>query len=173
MSGKSANSEPQGPVYVHARREAMEQELDAAKFAKPSNMEEWGPIELGPLPTKVANDIVDTLLASDNALIVTSYVGRNPAAVPLLVKLAEALGVGTATVNASAVNFPPDHPLFYNSYGGMEVDKELREADAILIIDCQLPWIPMVNVPKEGCKIFHLDIDPLKSGMQSFYVAAK
>lgn len=44
-----AKSDPQGPVYLWARREIMEQELDPAEFSVPLENQKWAPIERSPL----------------------------------------------------------------------------------------------------------------------------
>ena len=44
-----AQSDPQGPVYLWARREIMEQELDPAEFSAPLNNQKWAPVERAPI----------------------------------------------------------------------------------------------------------------------------
>jgi acetolactate synthase-1/2/3 large subunit len=39
------------------------------------------------------------------------------------------------------------------------------EADLILMIDVDVPWIPSVVSPAAGTKIFHIDTDPLKQNL--------
>jgi thiamine pyrophosphate-dependent acetolactate synthase large subunit-like protein len=45
-------------------------------------------------------------------------------------------------------------------------------ADVILVIDCDIPWIPTRCKPSPSAKIFHIDSDPLKQLMPLFYLAA-
>ena len=61
--------------------------------------------------TRVAA-IVDALAPRERPLVVTSYVGRNPAAVAELVRLCERLGIGVLESVPSAMNFPHDDPLY-------------------------------------------------------------
>jgi acetolactate synthase-1/2/3 large subunit len=42
----------------------------------------------------------------------------------------------------------------------------LAEADVILVIDSDVPWIPAVNRPAPDAAIYYVDIDPLKSQVQ-------
>lgn len=42
----------------------------------------------------------------------------------------------------------------------------LREADVVLIVDCDVPWIPVHgNRPRGDARVFHVDVDVLKMGM--------
>lgn len=118
-------------------------------------------------------EIAQAFLSAKQPLFITTYMGRDPETVPLLVELAEKLGMGVQTNNASNVNFPSDHTCFLGNVGGMEPSPTIRNADVILVMDCEVPWIPMHNQPSKAAKIFHIDIDPLKSGMQSFHIPAR
>lgn len=48
----------------------------------------------------------------------------------------------------------------------------IRESDVILIIDCDIPYIPVHNKPRTDAKIFHIDIDVLKDNIGLFHVDA-
>lgn len=117
--------------------------------------------------------IAEALLSAKSPLCITSYLGRNVAAVPLLAELAEKLVLPVQVNNGANVNIPSSHPCYVGAVGGMEPNELIRTADVILVIDCELPWIPMHNTPAKDCQVFHLDIDPLKAGMQSYHIAAK
>jgi acetolactate synthase-1/2/3 large subunit len=87
--------------------------------------------------------------------------------VSALVELAELLAIPVVEAMAYHVNFPADHPLHagyqYHSVGQNPV---LAEADVILVLDSDVPWIPAVNRPSPGAAIYYVDADPLKSQMQ-------
>ena len=72
------------------------------------------------------------------------------------------------------VNFPVDHPLHagfqYHSIGQNPV---LAEADVILVLDSDVPWIPSVNRRRPGAAIYYVDIDPVKSQMQLWDMPAR
>ena len=59
--------------------------------------------------------------------------------------------------NADFNNFPKDHPL----YQGFETGSLLKEADLVLVLDCDVPWIPLFNRPSNAAKIVHIDVDPI------------
>jgi thiamine pyrophosphate-dependent acetolactate synthase large subunit-like protein len=48
----------------------------------------------------------------------------------------------------------------------------IQTADVILIVECDVPWIPTQCRPSESARIFHIDVDPLKNLMPLFYIPA-
>jgi acetolactate synthase I/II/III large subunit len=165
-----ARSEPAGPVYVTAPREVMEEQGDPYVV----NPAEYSPIAPVGLAADVIAEVATALAGARNPLIVTSYLGRDTAAVPALVDLAELLAVPVLESMAYHVNFPADHPLHagfqYHSVGQNPV---LRRADVILAIDSDVPWIPAVNRPSDGAAIYCIDVDPLKSQMTMWHIPAR
>ena len=49
----------------------------------------------------------------------------------------------------------------------------LQEADVILVIDSDIPWIPMNNRPRADARIFHIDVDVLKQNIGTFHLDAE
>jgi acetolactate synthase-1/2/3 large subunit len=165
-----ARSEPAGPVYLTATREVMEEPLtpyavDGAAFS---------PVAPGALTAEVVAEIAQALAGAAHPLIVTSYLGRDPSAVPSLVALAELLAIPVVEAMAYHVNFPFAHPLHagfqYHSVGQNPV---LAEADVILVLDSDVPWIPAVNKPSPGAAIYYVDVDPVKPGIMTWYTPAR
>lgn len=72
------------------------------------------------------------------------------------------------------MNFPSSHPGHQGcQWNGGGQSPALAEADVVLVIDSDVPWIPKENKPAKGAKIFHLDVDPLKEQMPLFYIPAQ
>ena len=47
-----------------------------------------------------------------------------------------------------------------------------QDADAILLLDCDVPWIPSVNPPSKKTTFYHIDSDPLNQQIPvSFFPA--
>jgi thiamine pyrophosphate-dependent acetolactate synthase large subunit-like protein len=67
--------------------------------------------------------------------------------------------------------FPASHPAWLGLRFGRE--DAIEEADVIVILDCDVPWIPTQCKPKKDIKIFHIDVDPLKNLMPLAYVPAQ
>src|SRR5579884_3700683 len=78
-----ACSEPKGPVYLVAAREVLEAAVEPVRIDRA----EWPAVARGALAAEDAAEIARLLAAARRPLVVTSYVGRNAAAVAELVKL--------------------------------------------------------------------------------------
>ena len=150
---KIAMSEPRGPVYLNLPREWLCQEMESTQIFSES---------LAPA-TKMQADqaslekAADLLIAAENPLVVTKYLGRNPEAVAHLVELAELLSIPVVQ-QPDYLNFPTDHPL----YVGYQTVKHAKDADVLFFIDIDVPWEPPNrNVLRSGVKIIHLERDPL------------
>ena len=67
--------------------------------------------------------------------------------------------------------FPADHPASLGlRYGSHDM---IPKADFILVIDCDVPWIPTQCKPSKSATIVHIDVDPLKQQMPVFYIHAQ
>lgn len=159
-----ATTAPMGPVYLVGSREAMEEEIPEYSL-KP---EHWGPIGPAALPEGAVETIAKVLVGAREPLLITGYTGRNQAAVGELVKLTEAIkGLRVLDTGGSDMSFPSDHRANVGlKYG---VDDSVKTADVILVVDCDVPYIPALCKPKESTRMFHLDSDPLKQQMPVFY----
>jgi acetolactate synthase-1/2/3 large subunit len=97
---------------------------------------------------------------AQNPLVITSAVGKNPAAVDELVKLCESFAIPVAIATANLyLNFPTEHPL----HMGFDPLPYVGEADVILVIECDVPWFPIKAKPRPGAKVIQLGIDPFFS----------
>ena len=142
-----ANSDPKGPVYLVGARETMEAETKSVAI----DVAEWPPIAPVPLAEDAVAGLVDAMQKAARPLIVTSYVGRNPAAVTELVRFCGRLGVGVLESVPSYVNFPHSDPLYQgNHWNHPFQNRALAEADFILVVDSDVPWIPTVSKPSDG-----------------------
>jgi acetolactate synthase-1/2/3 large subunit len=151
-----AQSEPRGPVYLTLPREVLAERHDAIEYADPAR----AVVPAATLPDPDAiREAAAILTAARNPIIITKALGRDPAAVPVLVRLAETLGAPVFDQFHTYVNFPQDHAL----HGGFEAAPHLADADAILVIESDVPWFPQMNRPKPETRIVHLGVDPLFS----------
>jgi hypothetical protein len=111
------------------------------------------------------------LEGSTRPLIVTSYVGRQPAAVAQLVRLAHRLGIGVYESCPSTMNYPQDDAMYVGGQWNQPVQNPcLAEADAVLVIDSDVPWIPTINKPSAKAVIRHIDVDPMKTDIPLWYL---
>jgi thiamine pyrophosphate-dependent acetolactate synthase large subunit-like protein len=162
-----ATSAPQGPVYLCGAREVME--MDIAPYEIRQDM--WKPVELGGLPKGAVRDIAAALAGAKAPLLITAYAGRDHRVVPALVELADTVkGLRVLDTGGSDMCFPADHPGWLGLRFGNE--EAIRNADVIVVLDCDVPWIPTQCKPRADAKIFHIDVDPLKQVMPLFYIDA-
>jgi acetolactate synthase-1/2/3 large subunit len=164
-----ASSDPKGPVYLVAAREILEQEVTPHR----EEVRLWPRLGAGALAPEDALEVAQSLRAARRPLVVTTYVGRIPAAVAELTRLCRRLGMGVLESVPSTVNFPPDDPLHQGcQWNEKRQNPALAEADTILILDSDVPWIPLLNRPAADAHILHIDVDPLKQQMPLWYVRA-
>lgn len=148
-------SEPQGAVYVTAAREVLGMPVgtltpdDPARSARPA---------LGELSDDAARRLAEALHAARRPLVITTYLGRRPAAVETLVGLSETLGLPVIEAGATHLNFPRDHAHHW----GFRAAQAVAEADLVLLLDTDVPWIPKFGTPPTGTPVVQLDVDPLK-----------
>ena len=165
-----ARSEPAGPVYLVGPREVMEEQIEPYA-ADPG---EYPTVDPAALTPEAARDIATALAGARHPLIVTSYLGRNPEAVPALVELAELLAIPVLESAAFHVNFPGDHPLHAGyQFTTSEQNETLAAADVILVLDSDVPWIHVSNRPAPDAAIYVVDIDPVKADRTMWHVPAK
>jgi thiamine pyrophosphate-dependent acetolactate synthase large subunit-like protein len=163
-----ATSDPQGPVYLVGAREVMEEEIE------PYHLEQsvWDRVELGGLPEKAVGQIAESLAGAKKPILITGYAGRNQKIPGALVELANSVkGLRVLDTGGSDMCFPASHPAWLGLRFGIE--KEIEKADVVLILDCDVPWIPTLCKPSSSAKVFHIDVDPLKQMMPVFYVPAQ
>ncbi|KIX10682.1 uncharacterized protein Z518_01766 [Rhinocladiella mackenziei CBS 650.93] len=162
-----ATSDPAGPVYLVAAREVMEEVINPY----PVRQDVWKPVKSGALPQHAVELIASNLVHAKEPLLITGYSGRNHDTVKELVKLADAVpGLGVVDMAGTDVCFPFSHR---SSLGlGFSNHESVRTADVIIVVNCDVPWIPTQCTPRSDAKIIHIDVDPLKQMMPVFYIAA-
>lgn len=162
-----ATSDPQGPVYLYGAREPMEEDIEP--YYLDQNV--WHRVAPAALPEAAVEQICECLVNANAPLLITGYSGRNPAAVPELVQLTDTVrGLRVLDTGGSDMCFPADHRASLGLRYGVE--DNIKTADFILVVDCDVPWIPTQCKPKADAKIIHIDVDPLKQQMPIFYIPA-
>lgn len=151
-----ANSSPGGPVYLSVARELLEQPCQLREGHKRIIASKRPAV-----PDRAALETIsEWLIEAKFPIAITSYSGRRPDSVNALVALAETLAMPVMeSAPHVAMNFPTDHPLF----AGPRDSDLLQKADVVLLLDCDVPWLPALEQPAPGARIIQLDIDPVKS----------
>jgi thiamine pyrophosphate-dependent acetolactate synthase large subunit-like protein len=162
-----ATSDPQGPVYLCGAREPMEEDIQPYHL----DQEQWKAVGPAALPQDAVKMIAEELVKAQEPLLVVGYTGRNADSVAAAVALADKIpGLRVLDTGGSDMCFPTDHPAALGlRYGS---DPAITTADFILVVDCDVPWIPTQCKPKADAKIVHIDVDVLKRQMPVFYIPA-
>ncbi|KAB5546889.1 thiamine pyrophosphate enzyme, N-terminal TPP binding domain-containing protein [Coniochaeta sp. 2T2.1] len=162
-----ASSTPKGPVYVTAAREVLAQELQPYSLPQ----EQWVPIGPAALPADAVHGIASALVNAERPLVITGYSGRDRRTPELLVALADLIpGIRVHDTAGSDVCFPFSH--IASEGFRLSTDECTKDADVILLLDTDVPWIPMLNKPPVAANIYHIDCDPLNQQIPvSFFPA--
>ena len=164
-----ARSEP-GPVYLVGPREVMEERIEPYA-ADPA---QYPPVTPAALSPEVTAEIAGALARARHPLVVTGYLGRDTAAVPELVALCDLLAIPVIESAPHHVNFPASNPMHVGyQWTTKDQNPVLAEADVILAIDSDVPWIKVTSRPAPGAEIYCVDIDPLKSQMPMWHIPAR
>ncbi|KAJ6498297.1 thiamine pyrophosphate enzyme, N-terminal TPP binding domain-containing protein [Mycena vulgaris] len=161
-----STSHPKGPVYLWARREVMEEEVELSAVEARTPLRKWPSIEPAALSATAASTIALALLEARSPLIISAHSGRNLNAVPLLARLSSMLGIPIVAVCPSALTVPFSHPylLGITYLNGSTHSHHLATADVILVLDTDVPWIPALQPPHPDARVFVVDSgDPLKT----------
>ena len=152
-----ATSEPSGPVYLTLPREVLAESHEALTISTVPRQQAHQPN----VPDTAQVKEVATLIAqATNPLIITSGAGRDPQAVEALIAFAESFAIPVVVgVGKTHLNFPTSHPLHL----GFDSTPYLKEADVVLVIDTDVPWLPTVVSPKETACVIQLGYEPLYS----------
>src|SRR5438045_3558235 len=151
-----ATSPPEGPVYLSLPREVLAEKLAGFSYDSPARRVAASP----PAPDEAALAAAAEILAqAQNPLVITADAGRDLAAVAALAEFAERFAIPVVEHRQRHLCLPADHPchLGYNP-GAL-----LRDADAILVLECDVPWTPSREAPSAECTIVHIGVDPLFS----------
>jgi len=157
-----ALTEPRGPVYLSYSREVLMKRIDR----RAPESYTATPASIPPADRGSLGKIADTLLSAKNPLIVAGYTARYPESVKNLIELAETL-CAPVVPGLTRMNFPTTHPLcagMEEMGGGLRGNIPFTEADVLLAIDYDLPYVPAEGFPQPDATILHIDVDPLTQG---------
>jgi acetolactate synthase I/II/III large subunit len=158
-----ARTEPRGPVYMSVPREVAL--LPARDTTFPSAEQLGIPRPAAADPDGV-REIAGRLLRAERPYIVVSSSGRDPKTVPALVELCELLALPVVTSAFRAYHcFPMNHPL---NLGAMK----LSDADVVVALDANVPWVPGPAAPPPSAYVAVLDPDPIRAGIPTYEFTA-
>jgi acetolactate synthase-1/2/3 large subunit len=153
-----AQSDPPGPVYMMLPRETLAEEWDDAAMP-PYPPARYGSVQAGGIEPARAEAIADALIAAENPIALTAYLGRKAEAVTELERLAQLCGVRVAEFNSIDLNVSQDSPCF----AGFDPIPLMENADLGLLLDSDVPFVPQYAKRAGAIKWIQIDIDPLKA----------
>ncbi len=147
-----AHSAPAGPVYLTLPREVLAESAPqpaaqprqvacAAQIAQPAAVEA----------------VAKLLAGAEKPLLITANAGRTAEEAGALRRLAEALAIPVVHHRPRHLGLPTTHPL----HAGWDPHPLLPGADLILVVDCDVPWIPQLAAPGSAARVVHIAPDPL------------
>ncbi|WP_424629938.1 thiamine pyrophosphate-requiring protein [Bradyrhizobium sp. SYSU BS000235] len=150
-----AMSEPRGPVYLSLPREVLAEPMpETYDAAKASLLTPALPSRPSAEGVRAAAEILST---AQKPLIIAGNSGRDPSAVSELVMFTERFQIPVVQHRPRYMQFPTGHSLHL----GFEPAGLVEQADAILVLDCDVPWIPKLSPLRPDCRVIHAGPDPL------------
>lgn len=158
-----AMNAPRGPVFLSLPFEYLAQ---PAVLPAPPGRTMPRPAQVEPAGLMEAAKI---LAGAKSPLIITENIGSDPAAVDQLVELAEMTGsVVVESQQPGYINFPRDHDL----HGGFAPGPYLATTDAVLLLDCIVPWYPPSASQPKDATVISISDDPLRERAPYFGISS-
>ncbi|TMJ70250.1 MAG: hypothetical protein E6G91_14840 [Alphaproteobacteria bacterium] len=158
---EAAMAAPRGPVYLMLPREPLSAPAGTDKATEPRSI----PSAAHPDPAAVAR-LADWLMEAERPLLIASSVGRVPEEAHALARLAERFGLPVVAHTPRYVCLASDHPMHH----GFDPGPFLDDADVIVAIESDVPWMPSIKAPGPSARIAHIGEDPafLRYPMRGF-----
>jgi len=148
-----ATAAPAGPVYLTLPREVLSEPSEPhAVQARP-----LAPTSRPAPDPDAIRQLAELIDAAKCPLLVTSASGRDPATVQPLGDLCARFGVGIVEAKSRYVCAAGDHPFHL----GQSVHPYLGEADLLICLETEVPWLPETREPRPETRIVHVGVDPL------------
>ena len=148
-----AKSEPQGPVYVTLPREVLASGF-ASSFSEAVTINPASPPAADP---EALEEAAKLLGAAQHPLLITASGGRTQESARAIEQLAQTLAVPVVHYRPRHLALSTEHPM----HCGWDPHGLLKEADVVLVVECDVPWIPKEGKPRPEAKVIHIGTDPL------------
>ena len=152
-----AGFETTGTVYLMLPREVLMERMDGMA---PISASRHGAPTAPHADPQALPGAAQALANAQHPLIITGYSGRHQSTVAAMVELADILGAPVVSDRVH-MNFPTTHPM----YAGSSAQSYLQDADVILVVDQDVPYIPAHGKPRPDARIIQIDIDPVKESI--------
>jgi acetolactate synthase-1/2/3 large subunit len=159
---EAATASPTGPVYLTLPREPLSAPVDdEPRAAEPRA----APSTPHPDPSAIAR-LAQWIADAKHPLVIASNLGRVPEDAVTLGRIAERFKLPVVAQAPRFLCLATDHPM----HAGFDSGPFLAEADLILVIESDVPWMPDVKAPGATARIVHIGEDPafLRYPMRGF-----
>jgi acetolactate synthase-1/2/3 large subunit len=143
-------------VYLTLPREVLAAGLGDTKIGKRTTIAPMSPPAADP---DTLDEVAKLLGNAKNPMIITSNGGRTVETSIALTRLAETWAIPVIQYRPRYLALPTEHPMLC----GFDPHAMLPDADLILVVDSDVPWIPDTAKINPECKIVHIGVDPLFS----------
>src|SRR2546427_4154732 len=148
-----AKSEPQGPVYVTLPREILASSF-TTEIAKTATI---APATAPAADAEALEAAAKLLGNAQHPLLITANGGRTVESSRAIEQLAHALAVPVIHYRPRFLALSTEDPM----HCGWDPHALLKEADGVLVVDCDVPRIPKEGGPRADAKGIHIGPDPL------------
>lgn len=150
------HSEPAGPAFMVMPREVLAAPVSHNEPV--FGADRFGAVQQGGLTETMIADIAQRLMNSTDPVVVTSYLGRRLQAPALLQAFCERYGARVVEANPTHLNI--DRSSEYAA--GFDAGKLIGQADLVLLLDTDVPWLPKFVKPRAGATCIQVDTDASK-----------
>ena len=149
-----AMTEPMGPVYMTLPRETLAAPITNFRYTSPSR--HATPTRAFP-DTNAIDQAADMLAAAEFPLIITRAAGRVESDVAKLAALAERFAIPVFERKHHYMSMPANSPMHL----GGNPEAYFDVADVIVVLECDVPWVPKHKAPRPSARIIHIGADPI------------
>jgi acetolactate synthase-1/2/3 large subunit len=151
-----AMSEPKGPIYLTLPREVLATPVESFAYQSPSRHRTPSEPYADP---RAIDEAAEMIARAENPVIITSSAGRDTGDVARLAALADCFAIPVVQRKPRYMALPTNHEMHL----GYNPDAFLEKSDLVIVLECDVPWIPSKKAPLPDAKIIHIAVDPLFS----------
>ena len=149
-----AQSDPPGPVYLSLPREALGDQCERPDLTAPSR---FATVRAGaPAQASIAAAAAILAKAKNPVLIAQSALDGDDG-FAALANFVDRFAIPVVEFWSTRNAVSTEHPM----HAGREPGPWLAEADAVIVLDALVPWVPSQVQLQPGCKVIGLGADPL------------
>ena len=148
-----------GLAYLTISRDVL---MEPAAPADRHRLGGWARPHPPALAPAAVREIADLIAGASRPVLVTTRIGRRPGGAAAVARFAEVAAVPVVG-RPEALNLRGDHPMARTR--PEDAAHLLEEADVVVVVEADVPWIPRGTRLASGVRVVHVDPDPLHASM--------